>query len=73
MPFTGSESILGALIRSEIDSEFPIGERDVDPDDRQKACDAIARALITHLTTQTLTVFGIAPPTGGPITGGKLV
>ncbi len=73
MPFTGTEAILAGLIDTELTNEFPIGTRDIDPADRVRASEAIARAIITHLTTQSLTVIGVAPSGGGPITGGKLV
>ncbi len=73
MPLAGSESVLAALIKTELDTEFPIGTREINPADRQKAAEAIARAILSHLVAQPLTVVGVAPPGGGPITGGKLV
>lgn len=73
MPLSGTDPILAALIKTELDNEFPIGVRDINPADRQKAAEAIARAILNHLVAQPLTVIGVAPPGGGPITGGKLV
>lgn len=73
MPLAGSEATLAALIKTELDTEFPIGLRDIDEADRLKAAEAIARAILSHLVAQPLTVVGVAPPGGGPITGGKLV
>jgi len=73
MPFAGTEPALAALIDTELTIEFPIGARDIAPADRLKAADAIARALIAHMTATPLTVIGTAPPGGGPITGGKLI
>jgi hypothetical protein len=73
MPFSGSEAALAALINAELTAEFPIGVRDIDPADRLKASEAIARAFIAHLTTESFTVIGTCPPGGGPLTGGKLV
>ena len=73
MPLAGSESVLAALIKTELDTEFPIGTRDINPADRQKAAEAIARAILNHLIAQPLTVIGTAPAGGGPLVGGKLV
>ncbi len=73
MPFAGSEAALAALINAELTAEFPIGARDIAPADRVKASEAIARAVLAHLVAVPLTVIGVAPPGGGPITGGKLV
>jgi hypothetical protein len=73
MPFSGTEAALAAKIDTELTAEFPIGLRDIDPADRLRASEAIARAIIDHLTTESLTVIGTCPPAGGPLTGGKLV
>ncbi len=73
MPLSGTDAALAALIKSELDTEFPIGVRDINPADRQKAAEAIARAVLSHFVAQPNSVIGTAPAGGGPIVGGKLV
>ncbi|KKK95141.1 hypothetical protein LCGC14_2675790 [marine sediment metagenome] len=71
---TDSINHLADLINDQINAEFPQDPpRDIDDEDRQRAALAIARAISQHLVDITLTVEGIAPPGGGPITLGKLI
>ena len=66
-----SESTLATAIRDELDDEFPIGDRDIDSDTRQKFADALAAAIVSHLTSDAV-VTGTCPSNGGPLTSGRI-
>ena len=66
-----SETVLAADIAAELNSVFPVGSRDIEPDVRDKAARAIAAAIIDHLTSAGV-VTGGCPAGGGPLVNGRI-
>jgi hypothetical protein len=64
-----SASVLSAAIRAGILAEPSIGG--IDGTALTKLCDAIASAVVTHITgaAVVLPALLVAPPGGGPVTG----
>lgn len=68
MPLTGSEAVLSALIKSK---RLAADVGAVDNDAMQADCDAIAEAVIQHITANAvLAVIGVTP--GGGAAGGTI-
>ena len=66
-----SASTLATAIRDELDTEFPVGDRDIDTENRRKFTEALAAAIVTHLTSDAV-VTGTCPSNGGPLTSGRI-
>ena len=66
-----SATVLSGLIKANIDSML----RPDQSGQTQKLADAIAQAVVTHITSAAVVVptLMIAPPTGGPVTGTGVV
>ena len=66
-----SASTLATAIEDELDAEFPVGDRDIDTDNRRKFAEALAEAIVTRLTSDAV-VTGTCPPNGGPLAAGRI-
>ena len=66
-----SASTLAVTIRAKLDTEFPVGDRDIDTDDRRRFAEALASAIVTRLTSDAV-VTGTCPTNGGPLVSGRL-
>jgi hypothetical protein len=64
-----SDSALSAAIKTQIETKFTIPSWS--SSDLEKFCDAIAKAVVTHITSAA-EVTGTCPSGGGALTLGKV-